>query len=52
MQRRNSIVILAAALTLAVGAPVTNADVWKFVDRHGVVHLSDRPGRWDPSTGA
>ena len=43
VKRRNSIVILAAALTLAVGAPAASADVWKFVDRHGVVHLSDRP---------
>ena len=43
MQRRNSIAILAAALMLAVGAPAAKADVWKFVDRDGVVHLSDRP---------
>ncbi len=43
MYRRKSMVILAAALTLAVVAPTANGDVWKFVDRHGVVHLSDRP---------
>ncbi|NCF29096.1 MAG: transglycosylase SLT domain-containing protein [Gammaproteobacteria bacterium] len=34
---------LAGALGLAVVAPVAQADVWKFVDRYGVVHLSDRP---------
>ena len=35
--------VLASALILAVAAPTAQADVWKFVDRHGVVHLSDRP---------
>lgn len=35
--------ILAAALLLAALAPAAVADVWKFVDRDGVVHLSDRP---------
>ena len=35
--------ILAASLCLAVGAPTAKADVWKFVDRDGGVHLSDRP---------
>ena len=35
--------VLAGALCLAVGAPTAKADVWKFVDRDGVVHLSDRP---------
>jgi soluble lytic murein transglycosylase-like protein len=35
--------LLAGALTLAVMAPSAEADVWKFVDRDGVVHLSDRP---------
>ena len=34
--------VLASALILAVAAPAAEADVWKFVDRHGVVHLSDR----------
>ena len=34
---------LASALGLAVVAPAAQADVWKFVDRYGVVHLSDRP---------
>jgi len=34
---------LAGALGLAVVAPTAQADVWKFVDRYGVVHLSDRP---------
>ena len=34
--------VLASALILAVVAPAAEADVWKFVDRHGVVHLSDR----------
>ena len=34
--------VLAGALCLAVGAPTAKADVWKFVDRDGVVHLSDR----------
>ena len=34
---------LATALALALVAPGTQADVWKFVDRNGVVHLSDRP---------
>ena len=33
----------ALALVLAVAAPTASADVWKFVDRNGVVHLSDRP---------
>ena len=33
---------LAGALGLAVVAPAAQADVWKFVDRYGVVHLSDR----------
>ncbi len=31
------------ALALALAAPCAQADVWKFVDRNGVVHLSDRP---------
>jgi hypothetical protein len=35
--------VLASALVLAVAAPNVAADVWKFVDRDGVVHLSDRP---------
>ncbi len=35
--------LLAAALMLAVVAPAAKADVWKFVDRNGGVHLSDRP---------
>lgn len=35
--------LLAGALILAVAAPSAEADVWKFVDRNGVVHLSDRP---------
>jgi soluble lytic murein transglycosylase-like protein len=35
--------VLASALIVAVVAPPAQADVWKFVDRHGVVHLSDRP---------
>jgi len=35
--------VLASALMLAVAAPNVAADVWKFVDRDGVVHLSDRP---------
>lgn len=34
---------LAGALALALVAPSAQADVWKFVDRNGVVHLSDRP---------
>lgn len=34
---------LAGALGLALVAPSAQADVWKFVDRYGVVHLSDRP---------
>ena len=34
---------LAAALILAAGAPSAKADIWKFVDRNGVVNLSDRP---------
>lgn len=34
---------LAAALILAAGAPTARADIWKFVDRNGVVNLSDRP---------
>ena len=33
----------ALVLVLAAAAPAAQADVWKFVDRHGVVHLSDRP---------
>jgi soluble lytic murein transglycosylase-like protein len=33
--------LLAGALIVA--APAAAADVWKFVDRNGVVHLSDRP---------
>ena len=45
--RRRSIaatyLALAGALGLAVVAPTAQADVWKFVDRYGVVHLSDRP---------
>ena len=35
--------VLASALMLAVAAPPAQADIWKFVDRHGRVHLSDRP---------
>ncbi len=34
---------LAGTLMLAVGAPTARADIWKFVDRNGVVNLSDRP---------
>ena len=36
-------VAAALALALAAGASPAWADVWKFVDRNGVVHLSDRP---------
>jgi soluble lytic murein transglycosylase-like protein len=36
-------VALASALCMAIAAPSAQADVWKFVDRDGVVHLSDRP---------
>lgn len=33
-----------AAALLSSGAPqAARADIWKFVDRDGVVHLSDRP---------
>lgn len=35
--------MLAGALILVLVAPRAEADVWKFVDRNGVVHLSDRP---------
>ena len=34
---------LAGTLMLAVGATTVRADVWKLVDRNGVVNLSDRP---------
>jgi soluble lytic murein transglycosylase-like protein len=34
---------LAAGLVLVLAVPGASADVWKFVDRDGVVHLSDRP---------
>ena len=34
---------LAVALVLAASAPTTKADIWRFVDRNGVVNLSDRP---------
>ena len=34
---------LATALAFSLAAPGVSADVWKFVDRDGVVHLSDRP---------
>jgi len=34
---------LAGALMLAVGTTTVRADVWKLVDRNGVVNLSDRP---------
>jgi soluble lytic murein transglycosylase-like protein len=34
--------IAAAALAGAL-APGANGDIYKFVDRHGVIHLSDRP---------
>ncbi len=34
---------LVGALILAVGAPTAKADIWKFVDGNGRVHLSDRP---------
>ena len=47
MQARASIaatgLALAWALVLAVIAPPAAADIWKFVDRNGGVHLSDRP---------
>jgi soluble lytic murein transglycosylase-like protein len=39
----SGLLLLAWALVLAVAAPAAGADVWKFVDRNGVVHLSDRP---------
>ena len=35
--------VLAGALILGVAAPAAEADIWKFVDRHGIVNLSDRP---------
>ena len=35
--------VLASALILGVAAPAAEADIWKFVDRHGIVNLSDRP---------
>lgn len=35
--------LLLGALATALAAPAAKADVWKFVDRDGVVHLSDRP---------
>jgi soluble lytic murein transglycosylase-like protein len=35
--------LLTGALCMAVAVPSARADVWKFVDRDGVVHLSDRP---------
>ena len=34
---------LAVAFGVAAAVPDARADVWKFVDRDGVVHLSDRP---------
>ena len=34
------IIALLTLMLIAVGA---NADIYKFVDRHGVIHLSDRP---------
>ncbi|GMQ75917.1 MAG: lytic transglycosylase domain-containing protein [Gammaproteobacteria bacterium] len=45
---RSAIAMMAAtylgvALMLAAGAPTARADIWKFVDRNGVVNLSDRP---------
>jgi soluble lytic murein transglycosylase-like protein len=36
-------VALVGAVCLALVAPAAEADVWRFVDRDGVVHLSDRP---------
>ena len=38
-----SSLVLASALILSVASPVAEADIWKFVDRHGIVNLSDRP---------
>ena len=35
--------VLAGALILSAAAPAAHADIWKFVDRHGIVNLSDRP---------
>ena len=37
------LLVPVVALVLAATAPSARADVWKFVDRNGVVHLSDRP---------
>jgi soluble lytic murein transglycosylase-like protein len=34
---------LVMIIVVALAAPAARADVWKFVDRNGVVHLSDRP---------
>lgn len=34
---------VVAVLCLVLAAPDAAADVWRFVDRDGVVHLSDRP---------
>jgi len=38
-----SVAAAIVALALATALPCAHADVWKFVDRNGVVHLSDRP---------
>ena len=38
-----SVAAATLALALATALPCAQADVWKFVDRNGVVHLSDRP---------
>ena len=38
-----SVVAATLGLALAAALPCAQADVWKFVDRNGVVHLSDRP---------
>ena len=34
---------LVMIIVVALAAPAARADVWKFVDRNGIVHLSDRP---------
>lgn len=36
-------ITIVVTMVLSVAAPAARADVWKFVDRNGVVHLSDRP---------
>lgn len=42
-RRRTSLTVLAVGLAVAAATPITQADVYKWVDAQGRVHYTDRP---------